>query len=126
MTYTQALAKQPWLRFININDVSLRLLRRTSGTTFIAFNTLHDRYELHSTLDFGEDGNSCDAVIDESWLNWKIINDFLANNHKRFGAELEDKRNYVQTIYDRHEKSMEFAQTTGRLDVIKRTLGRRV
>lgn len=125
-TLSQVLNKQHHLRLCNINRVSDRLLQRTNGDCFIAFNTLNDCYELHSISSFDEGCNSCNAVIPEEWLNWRIIEDFLANNHKKFGQELEDERNQMSAYLDRQEEKNQSLLTSGRIGVVQRTLGRRV
>lgn len=124
MTIQQALQKQPNLRLVNINNVSSRLAARTNGTCFIAFNVLHQTYELHCTLSFKESHNTCNAVIDEGWLNWRIIEDYLANNHRKNAQELQDNREYMASYYEKADAQREFALTSGRLNIIKRTLGR--
>lgn len=124
MQVSYILKKQPYLKICNINNVSTRLLERTNGTCFIVYNKLYGRYELHSTLSYGDACNSCNAVIEKSWLNWRIIEDFLANNHKRFGLELQSEREYLDNYYARDKIKNQFKQTSGQLDVIKRTLGR--
>lgn len=126
-TVSWVLKKQPWLRLININNVSTRLMTRTNDTAFICYNTLSNCYELHSTLSFdGEGCNSCNAVIDESWLNWKIVEDYLANNHRKFSEDLQSERELLQSIYDRNEEKRQFTRTAGQLEIIKRTLGRNI
>jgi hypothetical protein len=125
MTLKSALSRQPHLRLVNINDISTRLFARSKGTCFIAYNVLTDSYELHSLLSLDETNNSCNAVIEDSWLNWRIIEDFLANNHKRFGQEVQDKRQEMQHLYERNEEARQFRRTGDQLEIIKRTLGRR-
>lgn len=124
--YRYVLAKQPHLRPCNINGVSDRLLQRTGGEIFIAYNSFSGCYELHSVLNYDEERNSCNAVIPKEWLNWRIIEDYLANNHKRFGQELKDSREQHNNFLDLQEERNQFAMTTGRLDVVKRTLGRSI
>jgi hypothetical protein len=119
------LRRQPHLRLVNINNVSSRLLARTSGTCFIAYNTFNGCYELHSTESLDENNNTCNAVIDKSWLNGRIITDFLANNHKRFGQEVQDSRVEMQHLYERNDEERKYRKTGEQIEIIKRTLGRR-
>ncbi len=52
MTYKNILKYQPWLRFVNINNISTRLLNYSKGDIFIVYNTLTENYELHSISAF--------------------------------------------------------------------------
>lgn len=126
MDYNYVLNKQPHLRLVNINDVTSRLLEVTNGEVFIVFNSITANYELHSINSFNEECNSCNAVIEDDWLNNQIVKDYLANNHKKFAQEIEDNRTYMSEYYQNAESKREFAMTTGRLDIVKRTLGRNV
>lgn len=126
ITLESALRKQPHLRLVNINNISERLLSRTSGSCFIAYNVFNGQYELHSLLSFDENCNTCNAVIEKSWLNWRIIEDYLMHNHRKFGQELADEREYMCHYYDESETKRQFERTSDQIEIIKRTLGRRV
>lgn len=126
MDYKKTLQYQPWLRFININQVSSRLLEASDRDIFIAYNALYDRYELHSVKSFKLDLDSCNAVIDQEFLNGFIVTDYKANNLTKFGQDVKDTRDYINHLYQKAEEKRQFNLTSDRLKIVERTLGRKI
>lgn len=126
MNYRKVLSLQPWLRLCNINNVSSRLLERTSGNSFIAFNKHNGEYELHSVSSYRLGDSSCDTVISDTWLNWRIIQDYLMNNHKKFAMKLMAQREEISMLHKRHESTRRKMWRDTQIRSINRTLGRNI
>ena len=84
MTYTDILRYNPHLRFVDAYNISSRLLEYTNGDTFIVYNTLKDKYELHSISSFFISDSSYEADIDKEFVNGFIYTDYRANELKKF------------------------------------------
>jgi len=125
MNYKDVLRYQPWLRLINKSNVSTRLLRSTKEDIFIAYNVIHDRYELHSVLSFRLTLNSCDAVIPEEFVNGFIVNDYAAHNLQKFADDEKDRRDYNNFLYDKLEENR-LGFLSAKLKQVERTLGREI
>lgn len=120
------LKKQPWLRLIDIRNVSSRLLGTTSGDIFIAYNTINDSYELHACSNYDEQRNSCNAVIPDEMLGGVIVKDYKANNHRKNAQRLEDERAYNNFLYEKAAEKTQHSLTSERINIVARTLGRQV
>ena len=126
MNYKQVLKHQPELRFCNKRNVSMRLLKETRGDLFVAYNVLRGIHELHSVENFIQNGMSFNVSLEEEMINGFIINDFKANNHKKFVTDIQDARE--KTNY-RIEQSEEAAlkQRAEQIKLVsERTIGTKV
>lgn len=126
MNYKQVLKHQPELRFCNKRKISERLLNETNGDLFVAYNVLRGVHELHSVENFMQNGISFNVSLDEEMVNGFILNDFKANNHRKFVTELQDTRD--KTNY-RLEQSEEAAlkQRAEQIKLVsERTIGTKV
>ena len=124
MNYKQVLRYQPWLRFVNKYSVSDRLLELTDGDMFVAFNVIKQVFELHSVKSFRLSAGSINVTLDEEFVNGFIVKDFKANNHRKFGMELESQRQKNNYLYDRHEKERQSLDEM--LKTIERTIGTKI
>jgi hypothetical protein len=105
MRYTKILRYRPWLKPVHQKNICNRLLRATRGDMFLAYNTYNGQYELHSVKTFQLIGDSYNVSLPKEFLNGFIINDFKANNHKRFKVELESERQKISHMYELNEQS---------------------
>lgn len=125
MTHRNILQYQPWLRFVNINNISGRLLRYTKGNTFIAYNTITSQYELHSVDSFRLTGYSQNAVIEKEMLNNFLYKDYRATELKKFMNDLEDSRTLKNKLYDDHESKRKY-RLANQLKEIERIIGTKI
>lgn len=121
MTYKDLLKLQPWLRYIDVNNISSRLLEYTQGDVFIAFNVIHSIYELHSIDSYRVTGFSQNATISPEYLNGFLYTDYRANELKKFLYEVQDKRECLTNLYDNRDNRK--SDLKARLKVIERTMG---
>lgn len=114
------------LRFININNISDRLLEATKNDLFVVYDTLRDEYQVHSILSFRLNGISINSVVDEESLNGDIISTILSSNIKRFGRDIKSDRDYINNLLDTQEKNLfKYNIERGR-KMIEASLGREV
>lgn len=125
MTYKSILRYQPWLRFININKISTRLMRYTKGDVFIAYNTLTSNYEMHSLQSFKLTGYSNNCVIEKEFLNDWLYKDFRCNELKKFLLEVQSSRELKNHIYDKQE-SQRSLRLKEQLKIIERAIGTKI
>ena len=88
MTHADILRYNPHLRFVDVYNISSRLLNYTQGDTFIVFNIIKLKYELHSVSSFFISGSSYEADIDKEFVNGFIYADYRANELKKFLSEV--------------------------------------
>lgn len=124
MDYKYVIRYQPELRFVNINNISIRMLKLTRGDLFVAYNVIKGAYELHSIENYKLNGMSYNTSIDKEMLNGFIYNDYKANNLKAFLFDVKDNREKRNFLYDRAEE--ERLKRLQSLDVIERTIGTKV
>ena len=122
MSATDIIRYQPWLRLCNINNISDRLLDDSKGDAFVAFNVIHNRYELHTISAFRYTGESLNAVIED--LNQFLIRDFRANNLKKYRVEVESSRALKEQMYSIHEEQRLKNLTELGLKRVEKLIGR--
>lgn len=94
------LRTHPHLKPVNILNLYERLLQASNNTLLLLFNIHRDTYELHSITSFGLNGESLNAVVEEDMLNGWLVHDYLANNIKKFGIEVESERALTNDLID--------------------------
>lgn len=122
MTYKDILRYQPWLRFININNISDRFLKYTKGDMFVAYNTKTGCYELHSIKSFKLTNYSHNVTIEKELLNGWLYQDFRATELKKFMLDIESDRILKKHNYDVYEKTRP-ARLKNQLKMIERIAG---
>lgn len=121
MNYKSVLRFQPELRLINKYNISMRMLKLTSGDLFVAYNVLRGTYEVHSVENFKINTISFNVTLDDEMVNGFLYNDYKVNNLKMFLQEVKDRREKTNLRYERAEEASQNNLTS--LDVIERTLG---
>lgn len=124
MNYKKVLHYQPWLKLVNKNDISKRLLRLTKGDIFVAYNNTKDTFEVHSVNSFRLNESSIQVAIEPHMVNGFLVNDYKANNLKAHGRSLEDRREKVTRLYEKKEN--ERFDTEQALKAIERTIGTKI
>ena len=94
------LITHPHLKPVNIFNLYERLLKASNNTMLLLFNIYRDQYELHSISSFELNGESLNAVLEEDMLNGWLVHDYLANNIKKFGIEVESERALTNDLID--------------------------
>ncbi len=124
MNHKQVLRYQPWLRYVNKHHISDRLLNLTNGDIFVAFNTRTGYFELHSVNSFRLSAGSSNAPLEPEFVNGFIITDFKANNHKKFGMEIESQRQKKDYLFKKAEEKR--SSLDNMLKTIERTIGTKI
>jgi hypothetical protein len=124
MKYKDVLRYQPELRFFNKNNISSRMLNFTNGDLFVAYNVIKGAYELHSVENFKINCISLNVSLEKEMLNGFILNDFKANNLKKFMYEVQDRRE--KTNYRLEEAEEKRLNENSALRVVERTIGTKV
>ena len=124
MKYKDVLRYQPELRFFNKNNISSRMLNFTNGDLFVAYNVIKGAYELHSVENFEINCISLNVSLEKEMLNGFILNDFKANNLKKFMYEVQDRRE--KTNYRLEEAEEKRLNENSALRVVERTIGTKV
>lgn len=122
MNYKTILRYNPELRLCDIQQISTRLLKITKGNMFLAYNTLHDSYELHTVKSFKYTGVSLNATLDDDMLSAWLIKDVRAYSEE--GAK--DRRAEQNHRYESHEDEVSSLSITRGLQMVERTIGRRL
>lgn len=122
MTHKNILKYQPWLRFVNINNISTRLLEYTKGDIFIAYNTLNESYELHSVSSFKLTGYSQNCIIEKDLLNDWLYKDFRATELKKFMLDIQSDRQLKDLYYESFE-SKRPQRLKDQLKILERVTG---
>ena len=100
MNYKTVLRHQPWLRFMNRDNISFRFLKYSHGDLFIAYNTLNDSYELHSVRSYRLTDSSCNGVLDDNQVNGYALYNFREHELKKFMYEIQDDLEKRNRLYD--------------------------
>ena len=125
MDYKAVLRHQPWLSFVNNHNISFRFLKYTKGDMFIAYNKIHNQYELHSVRSYLLTDSSCNGVLEPSQVNGFAYEHFRESELKKFMIEAEAQLARVNALYDKHEAQSQNS-LDARLKQIELTLGTRV
>lgn len=105
MTHNDILRHSPWLRFVDKFGISSRLLAETDGDKFVAFNVLHQTYELHSCQAAMLSASSCCTTIEPEQVNGYLIQDIKANDTKKFMLDMIADRENMQYLKDKQEQT---------------------
>lgn len=114
------------LRFVNLGNISDRLLKETDGDTFLAYNILRDTYELHSLDSFKRNRMSCNGIIEVDSINQELIESIKVNNIKRFGDQILSRREYMEGLLDQHDTFKEEQLFKKGHKMIRQSLGREI
>lgn len=125
MDYKAVLRCQPWLHFVNTHNISFRFLDYTKGDMFIAYNTIHDQFELHSVRSFQLTDSSCNGVLEPSQINGFAFEQFRETELKKFMLEAVSDLAHRNHLYDAHANQAQ-SNLDCRLKQIELTLGTRV
>lgn len=104
MTHNDILRNSPWLRLVDKFGISSRLLKQTDGDKFVAFNVIHQTYELHSCRAAIMSASSCCAALEPEQVNGFILSDVKANDTKKFMLDMISDRENMQYLQDKHER----------------------
>jgi hypothetical protein len=124
MNYKQVIRYQTELRYFNKNKISDRMLELTNGDIFIAYNVIKGSYELHSVENFKINCISLNVSLEKEMLNGFLVNDFKANNLKKFMYEVQDKREKIN--YRLEEAEEKRLNENSALKIVERTIGTKV
>lgn len=114
----------PYLKPVRINNLFKRFLHASNGTMLLLYNTTRDTYELHSIRSFKYDGESINAVVPEEVLNGWLVNDYRANDIRKFAQEVEAERTYNNALLDNYENhGFELLQKKA-LTTVEKMIGR--
>lgn len=125
MTYKNILKYQPWLRFVNINNISTRLLNYSKGDIFIVYNTLTENYELHSISAFKLTGYSQNCVVEKDLLNDWLYKDFRASELKKFMLDIQSNRELKEYYYNDFEQKRP-ERLREQLKLLERVVGTKI
>ena len=123
MNYKNVMNYQPWLRLVNIRNISDRFLKATNNDMFVVFNTIKDTYELHSVDSFRLTGYSHNTTIDPVFLNGYLLTDYKANNFKRFAIDVISRRQKLEHLYEKAEQQDRMSPLYKK---IERTMGTKI
>ena len=114
----------PYLKPVHINNLYERFLKESKGFMLMLYNKSRDTYELHSLRSFAYTGESINAVVPDEVLNGWLLNDYRANEIKKFGMEVEADRTYTNSLLDNYEnKGFELLQKKA-LTTVEKMIGR--
>jgi hypothetical protein len=122
MNYKDILRYNRELRLCNIQNISTRLLAATNGNMFIAFNVLHQVYEVHTVRSFQYNGVSLNATLDDDMVGAWIYKDIRSYN----AAEMEDARKLITHLREKNEEWLFKFNTENGLRSVERNLGRKL
>lgn len=105
MTYQDILRHCPWLRLVDKFSVSSRLLAATNGDKFVAFNALHQTYELHSCRSYILTASSCNATLEPEQVNGFIVHDVKANDLNKFMYDMMSDKLHMEYEHEKHENN---------------------
>lgn len=114
------------LKPVNIYNLYNRFLKISKNNMMLLFNIYKDQYELHSINSWRLNGESLNVVLEEDMINGWVLNDYLANNIKKFGLEVASDRELSNTLIDSSgDKGLELL-TTRALKTIETMVGREI
>lgn len=125
MNYKHIIRYQPWLRFININNISTRLLNYSKGDVFVAYNTLTENYEVHSINAFKLTGYSQNCVVEKDLLNNWLYKDFRSSELKKFMLDVQSERQLKDHYYNEFE-SKRPERLREQLKILERVVGTKI
>lgn len=125
MTYKNILRYQPWLRFVNINNISNRLLNYSKGDVFVAYNTLTENYEMHSISAFKLTGYSQNCIIEKDLLNDWLYKDFRSSELKKFMLDVQSDRQLKDHYYNDFENKRP-ERLREQLKILERIVGTKI
>ena len=114
----------PYLKPVRINNLFERFLKESNGSMLMLYNKSRDTYELHSLKSFMYTGESINAVVPDEVLNGWLVNDYRANDIRKFSLEVEADRTYTNALLDNYEnRGFELLQKKA-LTTVEKMIGR--
>ena len=114
----------PYLKPVRINNLFERFLKESNGSMLMLYNKSRDTYELHSLKSFMYTGESINAVVPDEVLNGWLVNDYRANDIRKFALEVEADRTYTNALLDNYEnRGFELLQKKA-LTTVEKMIGR--
>lgn len=116
----------PHLKPVNLYNLYDRFLKKSKNNMMLLFNIHKDQYELHSINSWRLNGESLNVVLGEDMLNGWVLNDYLANNIKKFGLEVTSDRELSNTLIESAgDRGLELL-TTRALKTVETMVGREI
>ena len=120
MDYKKILRHKPWLKEVHVFNISNRLMKETDNA-FVVYNNIQKNYELHTLEAYELSGDSYNTTLDPETVNGFLINDYKANDYKKFINEIKSHRDYIDHLYAKHENNRRDVRET--LRVVERAMG---
>lgn len=121
MTHYDCIKGKPWLKLVNRNKITDRLLEATKGNAFVVWNNIQQTYELHTIEAYRLSGDSYNTSIPIDILNSFIIWDYKIND---FAKNLDEFISEKMMHEHRKERMVSREQLlTEQLKSIGRVLG---
>lgn len=123
MNYLDILRHNPRFKMINNFNITDRLQNISNNDLFVVFDTIKGTYELHSVRSYKLTGFSHNASLDQEFINGFIINDFKANDLKKFALDIQDRNEKLNYLYDSNKDKNKAKDL---LRMVERTIGTKV
>lgn len=123
MNYQDILKQNPRFKMINNFNITDRLQAESNNDLFVVYDTIKATYELHSVKSYMITGFSHNATIDQSYINGYLVNDFKANNLKKFALDIQDRNQKLNYLYDLQKDKN---KSVDLLKLVERTIGTKV
>jgi hypothetical protein len=124
MNYKDVLRHNPRFKMINTFNITSRLLVVSNNDLFMVFDTIKGTYELHSVRSYMLTGFSHNATLDKEFINGFIINDFKANDLKKFAEDIKDRNAKLNYLYDSFKERTQ--KPSDMLSIVERVIGTKV
>jgi len=114
----------PYLKPVRINNLYERFLKASGNNLLLLFNKSKDTYELHSLRSFKYNQESLNASIPDEVLHGWIVNDYRANDNRKFSQEIQADREITNATLDLYDnRGFELLQTRA-LTTVEKMIGR--
>ena len=123
---TKFLHGKPWLKLINTNNITNRLLQETKGNAFIVYNLLQQSYELHTKEAYYLSGDSYNCSLDRELLTQFLIWDYKANDFANHLNDILSIKEEYELIKNKREKLKEDLLSQNTTTSLERILGTHV
>lgn len=127
MNYKDILRIKPWLKLVNVGNISDRLLKSTNGNAFVVFNLIHCEYQIHTIQAERLSGDSYNANIPIEVLNQWIIDDYNSNDFQKYvddAISAQQKSEYLNSdVVSSNRRNL---QLRGQLETIERVMGTKI
>ncbi len=119
MTHYDCIRSKPWLKLVNKNKITDRLLKATKGNAFVVWNNIQQSYELHTIEAYRLSGDSYNTSIPIETLNSFIIKDYMINDFAKNLTEFVSAKmmyeHNKQHMVSREQLLSEEIKTIGRV-----------